>query len=199
MITDNKVFKEKIKEISLNVYKATDGLVEYEEFIAIPYFELIVLRFNLNKNTTTLEELDKYESIIYEIVGDEFLVDFMGSVYQRAGVNYPILENKFKELNKQYQNEKCDIVCPFLKEINEDKEALLKLADLPLDIPVWEIQYDEDEIALLLLGKESKAIKELTGENKIFIREAPKEACVGLLKACFYAKRKKISLARLLK
>ena len=121
MITDNKVFKEKIKEISLNVYKATDGLVEYEEFIAVPYFELIVMRFNLNKNTTTLEELDKYESIIYEIVGDEFLIDFMGSVYQRAGVNYPILENKLKELNKQYQNEKCDIVCPFLKEINEDK------------------------------------------------------------------------------
>ena len=199
MITDNKVFKEKIKEISLNVYKSTDGLVEYEEFIAVPYFELIVMRFNLNKNTTTLEELDKYESIIYEIVGDEFLIDFMGSVYQRAGVNYSNIENKFKELNKQYQNEKSDIVCPFIKQINEDKEALLKLADLPLDIPVWEIQYDEDEIDLLLLGKESKTIKELTGENKIFIREVPMEACVGLLKACFYAKRKKISLARLLK
>ena len=118
MITNNKVFEEKIKEISLNVYKATDGLVEYEEFIAIPYFELIVLRFNLNKNTTTLEELDKYESIIYEIVGDEFLVDFMGSVYRRAGVNYSNFENKFKELNKQYQNEECDIVCPFIKQIN---------------------------------------------------------------------------------
>lgn len=199
MITNNKIFKEKIKEISLNVYNATNGLVEYEEFIAIPYFELIVLRFNLNKNTTTLEELDKYESIVYEIVGDEFLIDFMGSVYQRVGVDYSNFENKLKELNKQYQDEKCDIVCPFLKEINEDKEELLKLADLPLDIPVWEIQYDEDEIDLLLLGKESKTIKELTGENKIFIREVPMEACVGALKVAFYAKRKKISLGRLLK
>ena len=199
MITDNKVFRDKIKEISLNVYNATDGLVEYEEFIALPYFELIVLRFNMNKNTIALEELDKYESIIYGIVGNEFLVDFMGSVYQRAGVDYSNFENKLKELNKQYQNEKCDIVCPFLKEINEDKEELLKLADLPLDIPVWEIQYDEDTIDLLLLGKESKVIKELTGENRIIIREAPEEACAGVLKAAFCAKRKKISLARLLK
>ena len=199
MITNNKVFKEKIKEISLHVYNATDGLIDYEEFIAVPYFELIVLRFNINKNTITLEELDKYESIIYGIVGNEFLVDFMGSVYQRAGVNYSNVENKLKELNKRYQNEKCDIVCPFLKEINEDKEELLKLAGLPLDIPVWEIQYDEDEIDLLLLGKESKTIKDLTGEYKIFIREVPMEACVGLLKAAFCAKRKKISLGRLLK
>ena len=58
--------------------------------------------------------------------------------------------------------------------------------------------YKSDSVNFVV-DKENKAIKELTGENRIIIREAPEEACVGVLKAAFCAKRKKISLGRLLK
>lgn len=199
MINENKTFLEKIEDIKSRISNETNGLIEYEEFIAIPHFGFIILRFNLNKETTTVDELDEYETYLYQIVGNEFLVDFMGSVYKKVGVDFASLGVKLKELNKIFDEERCDIHCPFIKEINEDKNELLNLTDYPLDSDVWEIQYDEDGIALILLGSQNRVIKELDSNPSIVVREVSKEECFGLVKATFYAKRNKLSLARLIK
>lgn len=199
MINCYEPFLKRIKEIKEQIQKDTNGLIEYEEFIAIPHFDFIILRFNLNKEIITLKELDEYESYLYKIVGDDFLVDFMGSVYKKVGVDFSSLETKLKELYKKFENEQCDIDCPFIEEINGDKRELLDMTGFPLDSDVWEIQYDENEIALIILGIQNRVIKELDENPSIVVREASKEECFGLVKAAFYAKRNKISLARLIK
>lgn len=63
---------------------------------------------------------------------------------------------------------------------------------------VWEIQIEEDEINLLILGKENRLIKTIEGQTRINVQEVKEEECTGLVKAVFYAKRNKVSLGRLL-
>ena len=199
MICDNKDFLRTLKEIKNRVSNETNGLIEYKEFIAIPHFGFIILRFILNKETVTLDELDEYEHYLYKIVGNDFLVDFMGAVYKKAGVDFSSLGAKLKELNKRLTKEQSNIVCPFAKEINNDKNELLSVGGFPLDSDVWEIQYDEDGIALIILGNQNRVIKEIDNNPPIVVREVSREECFGLIKAALYAKRNKTSLARLIK
>ena len=199
MINNNKQFLKRLEEIKCRISNDTNGLIEYEEFIVIPHFEFIILRFILNKETITIDELDKYETYLYQIVGDDFLVDFMGSVYKKAGVDFSSLEAKLRELNKRLNKEQTNIVCPFAKEISNDKNELLSVGGFPLDSDVWEIQYDEDGIALIILGNQNRVIKEIDNNPPIVVREVSREECFGLIKAALYAKRNKTSLARLIK
>ena len=60
MINNNKQFLKRLEEIKCRISNDTNGLIEYEEFIVIPHFEFIILRFILNKETITIDELDKY-------------------------------------------------------------------------------------------------------------------------------------------
>ena len=198
MISNNKKFLKRLEDIKCRISNETNGLIEYEEFIVIPHFGFIILRFKLNKELIAVDELDKYETYLYQIVGDDFLVDFMGSVYKKAGVDFASIGAKLKKLNKRFDEEQCDIVCSFLEEINNDKNELLNIVNLPLDSDVWEIQYDEDGIALIILGNQNRVIKEIDSKLPIVVREVSKEECFGLVKAAFYAKRSHISLARLL-
>lgn len=199
MININKRFLKRLEEIKSRISNDTNGLIEYEEFIAIPYFGFIILRFNLNKEITTIDELDKHETYLYKIVGNDFLVDFMGSVYKKIGVDFSSLEIKLKELNNRLDEKQYDSVCPFIDEINNDKNELLNIANFPLDSDVWEIQYDEGGIALIILGNQNRTIKEINNNPPIVAREVSREECFGLIKAALYAKRNKISLARLIK
>ena len=74
MINNNKQFLKRLEEIKCRISNDTNGLIEYEEFIVIPHFEFIILRFILNKETITIDELDKYETYLYQIVGDDLFV-----------------------------------------------------------------------------------------------------------------------------
>ena len=60
------------------------------------------------------------------------------------------------------------------------------------------MQIEEGEINLLILGKDNRLIKTVQGKTKINVLETKEEECIGLVRAVFYAKRNKISLARLL-
>lgn len=63
---------------------------------------------------------------------------------------------------------------------------------------MWEIQVDEDELIILIMGKEHKKIAEVEGEPNICVVEAPSNQWLGLYKAALYARKNQISLARLL-
>lgn len=75
----------------------------------------------------------------------------------------------------------------------------MKAAGIDLDLPVWEIQPEGDTYHLLLMGKESKKIRETEKPNKITVSEAEEEACRGLMKAALWCRRNNISLLRILK
>ena len=88
-------------------------------------------------------------------------------------------------------------VSPFSEEVNAEAKRLLALVGLPAQTPVWEIQPDEDETALLILGDENAKIKEVQADGMkyevISVREAP---CEGLMRAAVYARERGVSLMR---
>ena len=75
---------ERIQKVSDDINKRSGGLIVFEEYIAVPIFGFVTLRFELLSEEVTRAELDGYERLMQEAAGDEFQVDFMGSVYKKA-------------------------------------------------------------------------------------------------------------------
>lgn len=198
MFVEEKEFVDYIEHIKVEVDKRTNHHVFFEEYVIVPFFGFIILRFNLVGNNISLDALDKYETQLYEIVGDNYLVDFMGSIYRKVGVDFTKLSNALKQLREKLKDESVDFNPSYKTKIQEDAEELLKRAGLNTNQKVWEIQKEEDEINLFILGQDNRLIKTIQDGSTINVYETSEEECVGLVRAVFYAKRNKISLARLL-
>lgn len=189
--------KKRIQEIAVQVKERTKGIVSYEEFIAIPYFGNIVLRFTLETEQYDIDDLDHYEELIYDIVGDEFLVDFMGSVYKKVGVDFSNQEAQYAKMAEKYESERV-ISSIHAAGICEDAKTLLEKAGMDSSKDVWEIQVDDNELALMILGEKAKKINEISDPINLYVGEVNQTSCTGLIKATFYAKRNHISVARIL-
>ncbi|MBR5961887.1 MAG: hypothetical protein IKZ98_12955 [Clostridia bacterium] len=195
-ITSEKL-KNRIDEICREVNERFDRKIQLEEYIAIPYFGQIILRFMLEGEDYTLEDLDRYEQDLYRIVGDEFLVDFMGSVYRKVGVDYSDLGKIFRAMEAEYREE---AVVPSVhsEEIRADARDLLKAAGMDPDQKVWEIQLEDGYYTLLLLGKENREILEMQEPVKLIVQETRETENTGLIKAAMRCKRLGVSLGRLM-
>jgi len=189
--------KKRMQEIAVQVKERTKGIVSYEEFIAIPYFGNIIFRFTLETEQYDIDDLDHYEELIYDIVGDEFLVDFMGSVYRKVGVDFSNQEAQYAKMAEKYENERV-ISSIHAAGICEDAKTLLEKAGIDSSKDVWEIQVDDNELALMILGEKAKKIKEISDPINLYVGEVNQTSCTGLIKATFYAKRNHISVARIL-
>ena len=195
-ITSEKL-KSRIDEISQEVNERFDRHIQLEEYIGIPYFGQVILRFMLEGEGYTLEDLDRYERELYQIVGDEFLVDFMGSVYRKAGVDYADLDRKMLAMEKVYRDEPI-LSSVHCEGIRADARELLKAAGMDPERKVWEIQLEGGVFTLLLMGMENRIIKEIEEPVRISVMETRESACTGLMKAAMRSKRLGVSLGRLL-
>lgn len=198
MFVNDKCFISYLKNINEEIDRVFNHQIAFEEYVIVPYYGFIILRFNLKNNNVSLDDLDKYETKLYEIVGNDYLVDFMGSVYHGAGVDFTKLPTKLKQLNETLREEVIEFNPPYKKAILKDAEELLKRVGLELNLKVWEIQIENNEINLLLLGKENRLIKSIKNATTINVYETSEEECLGLIRAVFNAKRNKYSLVRLL-
>lgn len=198
MFTDSEIFNNHITKIKVTIDKLTNHKIVFEEYIVVPYFGFIILRFNLKDDSVSLDDLDKYERQLYEIVGPDYLVDFMGSTYCKVGVDFSNFSDKLRRLFSIYKTENIEFNAPYKKDIQNDANELLIKSGLNSEEKVWEIQIEDDEINLLILGKENRLIKTIEGQTRINVQEVKEEECTGLVKAIFYAKRNKVSLGRLL-
>lgn len=190
----------KINEISERVAEETNYKVGFVEFIAVPYYGgNIVLRFRMSDCNYTLDDLSIYTNAIYNIVGNEFLIDFIGEVYQRIGIDYLCLKQKLVKFSEIYKDEKI-IISVHCKKVEADTRYLLTLAGLDMNTKVWEIIIGDD-ITLMVLGKKNRIMKtiENVAYKKIYVIEAVEKECEGLEKATMFAKRNNISLGVLLK
>ena len=193
----SKELTERIAGISQEADTQSNHVLLYEEFIALPYFGQIILRFTINKEEYSLEDLDQYEIILNRIAGKDFLCDFMGDVYRKAGVDYSKLDQRMIQMNERFADEQM-LQSSHSARIAADAALLLKAAGLPGDRRVWEIQVEDDEYTLLLMGKESKSIVSITDPIKLSVLEVNERICTGLIKGAFYCRRNHISLVRIL-
>ena len=199
MKTDNLISTEllhRIDEIADNISSATNGIVQFEEYILLPYYENIVLRFDLALNEYTLDDLDEYERIIYKIVGNEFLTDFMGNVYRKVGTFYDNLNDTLKTCAVNLK----EAITPsvYSEAMLSVTDQLQKLCGLSENEKIWEVQPD-DEPLILLLAKEEGTMRSLSVNGQCYhIGTVDEQCCEGLMQAIFCAKRTNCSLARIL-
>ena len=188
---------EIIENLRRDIPILSGGLFSLEEYILLPHYGgNVMLRFGLDRESVTKDELDALEAELYSLVPEGFLADFMGEVYRKAGFGYEGFEEKLISCAERYR----DIVVPdspFCEEVRAEADCLLALCGMPADSRVWEIQPDEEETALLILGCENAKIKELCAEGMKYevlsVRELP---CEGLMKAAILAREKGVSLMR---
>ena len=186
---------EKIDSLRASIPALSGGVFALEEYVLLPHYGgNVMLRFGLMRESVTAKELDALERELYSLLPEGFFADFMGSVYRRAGVSYEGLEEKLVRCAESYRDEPIP-VSPFFDEVDAEAKRLLRLLGLPEDTPVWEIQPDEEETALLILGDENAKIKEVQADGMkyevISVRRAP---CEGLMRAAVYARERGVSL-----
>lgn len=196
MYIRSQEFKDEISSAIKNVETLTNGELCFDEWIALPYYGHIILRFDLLKENYTLEDLDHYEALLNERANSDFLYDFMGSVYKKVGLDTKDLNTYFLKCQKVYGN--VEIGPSIFKEkICADARYILEKCGLKKDLPVWEIQDDDEELYLLILGDKSDLIKKAVVDDlKIVVIETEKAMCEGLMKAAIFARKNKISLVR---
>ncbi len=192
-----KVLKAAIDSLRASIPALSGGVFALEEYVLLPHYGgNVMLRFGLMRESVTAKELDALERELYSLLPEGFFADFMGSVYRRAGVSYEGLEEKLVRCAESYRDEPIP-VSPFFDEVDAEAKRLLRLFGLPEDTPVWEIQPDEEETALLILGDENAKIKEVQADGMkyevISVRKAP---CEGLMRAAVYARERGVSLMR---
>lgn len=188
----------RIELLSREIHEKSNGKIAFEEYIVLPFYGQIVLRFDLLESSFTLDNLDHYEALIYESVKDEFLIDFMGRIYGKAGINYSRMEKLFADCFDYYANVTLS-KAPYAGQIEADARYLLKSCGLAPDLPVWELQLENDVIHLFILKDRSDKLGCFhIGSMTVTVLTADLQACDGLMKAVFFAKQNNISLARAL-
>ena len=193
----SKQLKERVHIIANEIALRSNGKVTFEEYIALPYYGYVILRFNLNENHYTVADVDRYESMMYDCVGDEFLIDFMGDVYRNIGIDYRKMDKLFANCLDFYKDEKLS-KSSYAEMIENDAMQLLALCNLPTNFPVWEIQIEE-EILLLVMGDSNKSLGQFKKHNTVVnVYQVASKPCEGLISAAFCAKRNNVSLANVL-
>lgn len=189
--------RQRISDIAEKVTLLSSGKIRYVEMIALPYFGQVILRFDRLCPPTCLEQLDREETWLRVLAGEDFLVDFLGAVYLAAGVDFTGLDERLPALAERYASEKCkdSIHAPFLRE---DGRTLLREAGLAPTLPVWEIQINGDEIQLLTMDEETRPATPVSTCPGLSVGCVSQPACTGLYLAALHAHRKQISLGRAL-
>ena len=191
-----EALKSAVRAAAERVFEATGGEARYEEHILLPYFGgNIMVRFELDRERITPDELDGLEHRLYAFMPEGLLLDFMGGVYRRAGYEFENIADKFVRCADAYRSEEIPL-SPFYDEIAFETRELLRAVGLDENAPVWEIQ-PGDETELILLGEGCGALgsAEYRGRT-VNASFADSTACEGLMKAALYAKKNGVSLMR---
>lgn len=183
-----------IEAIRKDMPSLSSGLFSLEEYILLPHYGgNVMLRFSLSRKASA-EELDGLERRLYSLLPEGVFADFMGSVYREAGADIAGFPARLAKCAELFKDEPIP-VSPFAEEVKAEAERLLALCGLPTSLPVWEIQPDEDETAILILGEEQRLICEFTAEGRRYAAlTVEKTPCEGLMRAAAYAKRNGLSL-----
>lgn len=197
MFINSEQLINKIKLVSDEITLRSNGKITFEEYISLPYYGYIILRFNLNENCYSIADLDRYEAMMYDCAKDDFLIDFMGNVYRKISIDYCKMDKLCSDCLVCYRNEKLN-PSSYAKLIENDAKQLLASCGFSIDLPIWEIQID-DEIHLFILSDKNEALGQYNQNGMtINVYYAASKACEGLIAAVFYAKRNNISLANAL-
>ena len=176
--------------------EATQGALWLEEYVAVPAYGQIMARFQTIEPVTP-EKVDQWERLLQELAENEFMIDFMGNIYRQLGIDYARLDEINERLGRQYFEEPI-LRGPYTEQLQADARELLLQCAMPEDAPVWEIQWEDNEYVLLLLGQEHRAIRTVESDPHIHVQEVNGSLCEGLMRAAFAAKRMGVSLGRLM-
>ena len=196
MFLTSELLRERLVQLERKAKEATQGALWLEEYVAVPAYGQIMARFQTIEPVTP-EKVDQWERLLRELAENEFMIDFMGNIYRQLGIDYARLDEINERLGRQYFEEPI-LRGPYTVQIQADARELLLQCAMPEDAPVWEIQWEDNEYVLLLLGQEHRAIRTVESDPHIHVQEVNGSLCEGLMRAAFAAKRIGVSLGRLM-
>ncbi len=196
MFLTSELLRERLMQLERKAKEATQGALWLEEYVAVPAYGQIMARFQTIEPVTP-EKVDQWERLLRELAENEFMIDFMGNIYRQLGIDYARLDKINERLGRQYFEEPI-LRGPYTEQIQADARELLLRCAMPEDAPVWEIQWEDNEYVLLLLGQEHRAIRTVESDPHIHVQEVNGSLCEGLMRAAFAAKRMGVSLGRLM-
>lgn len=197
MYIRSKELLERIRQVTADIHARSGGKIVFEEYIALPYHGQIILRFELAQDEYSVEDLNRFEALMYDCVGDEFLINFMGSVYSRVGIDYRRMESLFAQCFDYFAEETTEKAA-YASLLDADAKYLLELCGMDTNLLVWEIQ-PEDEMYLFILSDCNRKLGSYCHEGMtVQAFSVNEKECEGLIRAAFYARRNRVSQAKVL-
>lgn len=146
------------RELQILIQSAIDRVrsrlpeLEFDEFIAIPAFgSNIILRFEyVGAERMTLERLDALETRLRGLVGGDFMANLMGDASRQCGVDFSRLGEILVQIDA---DESASIrTCEAHRSgLTSDCAAIRAHFGLSDVVPIWEIQFNPDELLVLAL------------------------------------------------
>ncbi len=134
--------KEKITALAGLVERNFSYRVKLEEYIVLPdYGQRVVLRFGLKVDFSAPEKADEIESMIRELVGDDYWAVLEGRVFYKFGFSPEILESQLSIINNNLPDHILELPETIhSQKLREDAKIIRKVLKLPKDCHIWEIE-----------------------------------------------------------
>jgi hypothetical protein len=136
---------EKLVDEVTNVFSN----IRFEEFIVVcDINNMIMLRFdNVDLNEISYNDLIEREKVIRSIVWPDFLANFMGSNYEKFGLNLRELSTTLGKCNDSLQEAKLSIKPSYFYNVEKDSNKLKAI--IGGEIKLWEYQVHGDSVDIL--------------------------------------------------
>jgi len=145
----------KSEELKYKIEKLVDEVrnvfsnIRFEEFIVVCEINnMIMLRFdNMDINEISYNDLIEREKVISSIVWPDFLANFMGSNYEKFGLNFKELHTTLKKCNDSLEETKLLTKPSYFNSIEKESNKLKALIGEKLKL--WEYQVHGDSVDIL--------------------------------------------------
>lgn len=145
----------KSEKLKLKIEKLVDEVtnifsnIRFEEFIVVcDINNMIMLRFdNIDLNEISYNDLIEREKVIRSIVWPDFLANFMGSNYEKFGLNLRELSTTLGKCNNSLEETKLSIKPSYFNNIEKDSNKFKAI--IGGELKLWEYQVHGESVDIL--------------------------------------------------
>ncbi len=195
-----------VKSIGEKVRGELQGGVSLVEYITLPEAgQHVVLRFEVRKEISSLDEIDALENRLSRLAGEWFWVVLVGETYSRVNPQLPLAEMpiRLEKFAQVVMHEPVPLAStPFASEIGKDGQTIRAHIPLSPGDWVWEVEVPLSAgevlpIIRVVSGEERGEWVVTIGEREFAVEYVPHSAGYeGLVKAYPLARKAGMALIR---
>ena len=195
-----------ILKVANEVSRTLKGKVSLVEYVTLPEVgQHVILRFELQDKSFSLDEIDAIENMLDRLVGENFWAVIVGEAYRKVAPEFPLdkLPARLEIFSKIVANIPLPVAStPFASKIKEDAQIIRETTTLSPDDWVWEVEvpFNKEEnlpIIRIVSAKPQDKVVVTIGDQEFTVEFLPPgDSYKALVKAYPMARKSGMALLR---